>query len=428
MARPTPSMEMFMVGAYLQLVEACDTVTYNTELPNPKEFWVEVVGRSEANQCIFYVDFPEKFDWYPPEMRPETLVKKLVQRYVQIHAEGGALDYEPGRIHCQVWIPRVAAPRVLEALPKVQQRLREQHGVDLEVIEPAEVARRVPVVVERAPKSAFDYDNLFVRALLIAQGRLDYQVGAPMDQEQIEAMYRFPRSLRFAAEVPAFVYEVLTSPEIVHWLDFYAPTFDDLAYWMREVGPVPGLGELEHALGERGEVDEGDEDEESEDYGLDDSAYQPRRYSARDVAELTRIYFNCIDAMHAQARSQRWYGPLQIEIDFMLPFISRVQDRIDPSVIEREILRYGGNRDEMVAHFATAHADKRPYRAILRIEFLERGKRRPAPYSGGKHMEVPIANPALSDEIEVAVTINYAEDFTGYVVMMMHRLAAGLDL
>jgi len=232
MARATPTMEMFLVGAHLQLVEGCESVTYNAELPNPKEYWIEVVGRNEAAQCIFYVDFPEKFDWYPRDMRPDTLVKKLVNRYVEIVKEGNALDYEPNRVHCQVWLPRAPARRVAEALPKAAQRLKDQHGITLEVIEAAEIARRIPTVVERALKTNFDHDNLFLRALLLANDRLDYQVGAPMGQDQIEAMYRFPRMLRSAADIPAFIYHFLQSPEIVNWLGFYSPTFDDLATWL----------------------------------------------------------------------------------------------------------------------------------------------------------------------------------------------------
>ena len=126
MARATPTMEMFLVGAYLQLVEGCDSVTYYSELPNPKEFWVDVVGRSEAKQCVFYVDFADKFDWYPPEMRPDTLVKKMVRRFVQVWQDGRALEYPADQVHCQLWLPRPPARRVAEALPKVIERLREQ--------------------------------------------------------------------------------------------------------------------------------------------------------------------------------------------------------------------------------------------------------------------------------------------------------------
>lgn len=423
MGRSTPTMEMFMAGAYLQLVEGCASVTYTSELPNPKEFWIEVVGRDEAGQRVFYVDFPEKFDWYPAEMRPDTLVKKLVKRYAEIATEGRDLDYEPDHIHCQVWMPRAPARRVAEALPKVAQRLKAQHGVQLDVLEPAEVARRVPLVIERALKSNFDYDNLFLRALLIAQGRLNYQVGAPMDQEQIEAMYRFPRALRSAADVPAFVYHFLASPEIVTWMDFYSPTLDDLASWLADNQHSSDLDELQGALERAGE-----EEENADDYPLDETTYRSRRYSARELGELTRLFLANIEAMRAEAASQRWYGPLQIEVDFMLPFLSRVQDSTDPSQIEREILRYGGNRDLMLAHFANQYPEKRPYRAILRIECFEPvGPRAPA-YPSGKSMEVPVADPALNENVEVAVSLNYVDDFTGYFVLVMHRLAAGLHL
>lgn len=424
MGRATPTMEMFVVGAYLQLAEGCENVTYNAELPNPKEYWIEVVGRSEAGQCVFYVDFPDKFDWYPPEMRPDTLVKKLVHRYVEIAKEGSDLDYEPDHVHCQLWMPRLPVRRIAEAIPKAVERLKQQHGIVLEVIEPAEVARRIPLVVERALKTNFDYDNLFLRVLLIAHGHLDYQVGAPMAQDQIEAMYRFPRMLRSAADIPAFVYHFLTSSEVVNWLGFYAPTFDDLATWMADTEHSPDLAELEHALEDAGEQDERPD---GDDYALDDEpTYRARRYSPQELAGLTRLFLAHIETMRAEAASQRWYGPLQIEIDFMVPFLWRACERIDPSQIEREILRYGGSRDDMQAHFANQYPEKRPYRAILRVEFFEPAGRRAPSYPSGKSMEVSIADPAVADGIHAAITINYVDDFTGYFVLMMQRLAAGI--
>ena len=314
-----------------------------------------------------------------------------------------------------------AAParRVAEALPKVVARLKEQHAITLEVLDAAEIARRIPVVVERALKSNFDFDNLFLRALLLAHGRLDYQVGSPMAQDQIEAMYRFPRILRSAADLPAFIYHFLQSPEIVNWLGFYAPTFDDLASWMADTEHSEDLAELESALESAGQ-----EDEHGDDYNLDEGTYRSRRYSVQELAELTRLYILHIEAMRAEAASQRWYGPLQLEIDFMLPFLWRACEDMDPSQIEREVLRYGGSRDEMQAHFANQYPDKRPYRAILRVEFFEPGGPRAPSYPSGKTMDVPIADPVVAEGLCVALTINYVDEFTGYFVLMMRRLAA----
>jgi len=421
MARVMPTMEMFLAGAYLQAVEGCMSITYNAELPNHKEYWIELVGRNEAQQCIYYIDFADKFDWYPPEMRSDTLLRKLVRRYVQIWEEGCALEYEPDRIHCQIWLPRPPARRVAEALPAAVERLRKNHAIQLDVIDPKEIARRIPIVVERAQKLSFDYDNLFIRALLLAQGRLDYQVGTPMSQEQIEAMYRFPKPIPSADLVPAFLYEFLTSVEIVHWLDFYSPTFDDLRINLSESGARGSLAELHQALLDRGEAEEADDPENAE--------YQPRRYSARDAAELTRLFFRYADELFAEAASDSGAArPEQIEIDFMLPYLSIIQDRIDPGTLERETLRYGGDRDQMLSHFASDHPDKHPYRGILRIEMFEpAGERLPA-YPGGKSMEVPIDEPVLTDKLHVALTINYVADFTGYFVLMMNRLAANLSL
>jgi len=423
MARVMPTMEMFVAGAYLQLVEGCTSITYNAELPDHKEYWIEVVGRNEAQQCIYYIDLADKFDWYPTEMRSDTLIRKLVRRYVQILEEGCALEYEPDRIRCQIWLPRPPARRVAEALPAVVERLRKTHAIQLDVIDAKEISRRIPLVVERAQKLSFDYDNLFLRAILLAQGRLDYQVGAPMNQEQIEAMYRFPKPIPSADTVPAFLYEFLTSVEIVHWLDFYSPTFDDLRINLTESGARGSLAELHQALLDRGEAEEAMDAENQE--------YQPRRYSARDVAELIRLVFRYADDLFAEAAEAASAGgahPQQIEIDFMLPFLSIIQDRIDPGTLEREILRYGGDRDQMLSHFASDHPDKHPYRGILRIEMFEPGGERLPAYPGGKSMEVAIEEPVLSDRLHVALTINYVADFTGYFVLMMNRLAANLSL
>ena len=414
-------MEMFVVGAYLQLVEGCDSVTYHSELPNPKEFWVEVVGRNEAQQCMYYVDFAEKFDWYPPDMRPDTMVKKLVRRYVQIWGDGLAHEYDPDGVHCQLWLPRPPARRVAEALPKVVERLREQHRIRLELIEPAEVAARIPVVVECIRKQSFCYDNLFIRAVLLADARLDYQAGAPMSEEHIEAVYRFPGRLRSAADAPGFVHQLLTSRRIVHWLAFESPSFDDLRLALREMEPDDALGELLEELEERGEAEEALDAESQE--------FMPRRYSAQELAYLTQLVLDNIEALRAEeVGGDMASRPQWIEIDFMLPYLSRAQDLIEPSVIEREVLRYGGDRDEMLAHFAEQHPDKLPYRAILRIELYEPGGQRLPAYSGGKAMDVPIDDPAVTDNVHMAISINYATHFTGYVVLMMRRLAASLDL
>jgi len=425
-------MEQFLVGAYIQLVEGCDVVTYNSDAPSPKMFWIEIVGRDEAKPRVFYVDFAEKFDLFPAGMRPDTMVKRLVERYVEFHRQGTLFEYAPEDIHCQVWLPRPPVARVAEALPKAAERLRRDHGISLDLIDPAEVARRVPLVVERAQKLSFDCDNLFIRALLLAQGRLDVQAGSPMGEEHIRAMYHFPRLLASASQIPRFVYQFLTSDEIVHWLDFYSPTFDDMAVWIHDVEPQAGLGELRHALEERGETDEPDFDEdfddEDEDMDVDTVPYESRRYSARDLAELVRLTFKHVDALREAAEEHAIQNRLSIEIDFMLPFLWKAQERIEPSLLEREILRYGGDRDQMLAHFADAHPDKMPYRAILRVEFYSPADGPPPPTPHGQVMQIHLRNPALSAHTHALLHLNYASDFTGYFILVMHRLAAELEL
>jgi len=427
MSRPTPTMEMFAVGAYLRFIEGCELVTYHTELPDPKQFWVEVLGRSEANQSITYVDLPEKFDWYPAQMRRDTLIRKMVARYVELAKIARVFEYEPERSHFQLWLPRGAASRVLEAIPTVRDRLAERHDVKLEVIERDEVARRIEQVVQRALRESFDYDNLFVRALMLTHGRLDYERGEPMDEAHIEAMYKFQYTIARAADVPAFVYEFLTSREIVDWLGFYSASLDDMAAWLTEVGPSAELGELQQAFGVLGEVvDEGGYDYDEDEYG--EPVYHTRRYTPRDLAELTRLVFANAEVVRAESIGNSMYSDFLIEVDFMVPFLSRAQEWLDSSQIEREILRYGGSRDLMQAHFSNQHPEKGPYRAILRIEFYDPKSGGPKEGKGGKVMNVPIAGPQLTESINVAVSIHYPTDLTGYFVLMMNRAAGRMRL
>lgn len=419
MARATPTMEMFLVGAYLQLMEGCDSVSYHAELPNQKEFWVDVVGRDEAKQQVCYVDFADKFDWYPPEMRPDTLVKRLVKRYVQIWQVGRALEYEAGGVHCQLWLPRPPVQRVAEALPKVIERLRERHYIELEIITPEDVAARIPPLAARIVGQAFDYDNLFIRAVLLADGHVDYQMGAPMCEEHIAHMYRFPAAVGSVDDVPAFVERLLSCRWVVHWLDFGSPSFDDLRLWLRDIEPDGLLGEFLELLERTGESEEAIDPENDE--------FMPRRYSAAELAELTHWMFQRSDALReATIAHDGEYRPLQIEIEFMVPYLSRGMDLVEPSVIEREIVRYGGDRDEMMANFAEQHPEKMPYRVILRVELYEPHGQRAIPYRGGRSMEVRLVDSRVNESLRAAVTLNYATHFTGYFILLMHRFAASL--
>jgi hypothetical protein len=414
-------MEQFLVGAYLQLMEGCDVVTYNTDAPSSKMFLIDVLGRDEARSRIFYVDLPGKFDAWPPEMRPDTLVKKLTQRTLELHRQGLLLEYEPDEVHHQVWMLRPPVGRVAEALPKVVERLRERHRLRLELIGPEEVARRIPPLVERIRGLSFDYDNLFIRALLLAEGRLDAQAGAPMDEDHIQAMYRFPKELPSAHDIPDFLDQFLSSREVVHWLDFNCPTFDDLVVWAHDAEPEAGLEDLRDVFQYAGEF------EEEEDF-LDPDEMQliPRTYSADAVGKLTALCLEHIDALWAAPEKYCPYPSFRIDVEFMVPFLWRAAERIEASLIEREILRYGGSRNQLAAHFASGHPNKVPYRAVLRVEFYPPDAGPPPPPQGGHSMTVPIRDPAVSDGLHAGLTINYAADFTGYFILVMERLAGDL--
>ena len=145
------------------------------------------------------------------------------------------------------------------------------------------------------------------------------------------------------------------------------------------------------------------------------------------VVDLTRGVLDAAEDLRRAAIAEDGdFRPFHIEVDFMVPYLSRAMDLVEPSVIEREILRYGGDRDEMVAHFSAQHPDKTPYRAILRIELFEPGGRRLPAYRGGKAMEVPLVDPQASESLEAAVSLNYPTHFTGYFILMMQRFAASL--
>ncbi|MFW6162586.1 MAG: hypothetical protein ACODAJ_07425, partial [Planctomycetota bacterium] len=72
------------------------------------------------------------------------------------------------------------------------------------------------------------------------------------------------------------------------------------------------------------------------------------------------------------------------------------------------------------------HPDKAPYRAILRVELYEPGGKRLPGYGGGETLEVPIADPVVSEHLHAALSIHYATYFTGYFLLMMRRFAASL--
>jgi hypothetical protein len=308
---------------------------------------------------------------------------------------------------------------VADALPKVIERLREQHYLALEVIDTEGFRQRIPAVVEAIRKQAFDYDNLFIRAVLLADGRLDYQQGAPMSGEHIAAMYTFPAVLDAADQIPDFVEYLLTSRWVVHWLDFDSPSLDDLRFWLEEVECRGALAELRRTLRRSGYAQEG--------FDFEDRDLMPRRYSADELADLTARVFECAEDLRAQViAADGEFRPIQVEIDFMVPFLSRAVDLVEPSVIEREILRYGGSRDLMMTHFSERHPSKVPYRAILRVELYEPGGKRLPAYGGGEALEVPVEDPVVSEHLHAAVSVNYATYFTGYFLLMMRRFAAGL--
>ncbi len=418
-----PTMEQFLIGAYLQLMEGCDVVTYHADTPSRKLFLIDVLGRDEAGEGVFYVDLPGKFDSWPANMRPDTMVKKLTQRVVELHRLGIIQQYEPDGVHHQLWMPRPPVRRVAEAVPKVVERLRERHRLRLEVIGPDEVARRIPPLVERIRGLSFDYDNLFIRALLLAEGRLDVQAGAPMDEDHIQVMYRFPKELPSARQIPTFLDQFLSSVEIVHWLDFNCPTFDDLVVWAHDAEPEPGLEDLHDVF----QSDAG-EFEEEEFLDPDEMQLIPRTYSADAVGKLTALCLEHIDALWAAPEKYGPYPSFRIDVEFMVPFLWRAAERIEASLIEREILRYGGSRNQVAAHFASGHPDKAPYRAILRVEFHPADAEPPAAPRGGHVMTVPIRDPAVSENLHASLTINYAADFTGYFILVMREVAGDIYL
>lgn len=418
MARPIPSMEMFSVGAHLSLIEGCDSIAYYLDLADPKQFWVDVCGTNRKTNTVYYVDLLSKFSGLPENMRPATIAKRFYQRYTHLQEACAKLWAERPRVRFLVWSFTNPAARVHDPLRHAAERLRAQAGIELEISEREQIVRHLAAVTERAKSLDFDLDNLFIRAVHLASGKLDYQQGAPISGEEIQAMYTFPLTIQQGLMLPQFVHQFLCSDFVVNWLDFEVPSFQDLALTVEEPGDSEELGDLWDVLSDLTEVPE---DPDAFFYEYEESP----RFSAARIRDTLELIFENVDSLRELMRQAG--QELMIDVDFLLPYLSKAQ-ALHPSQIEQAVLRYGGDRDQMYDHFRCPKPERRCYRGSLCIRFHDPDGP-PAKAEFGKRvvMHVPVQDAALTAQAAVSLSICYVRDFAGYFVLSLHHLADELS-
>jgi len=444
---PTP--EQFAVGAYLNLVEGYEDVFYDSETLKAKQPEVAVLGRSEVNQSVCFADLSHRLPYRPLELGPRRLASHLVERYRKLFEVGRAMEFAPERIHCQVWLVRpcdtgaaLSQPfekaaelnfqrRLEELLPRVKARLAREFGVKLEVIEREEAASRFRQAAERARAQESALSNPFIASVLLADGKLDFAPAEELSLEAFTTSQVFPLEVRSVADIPRFVRQLLTSRYVVGWVGFQSVFFDTLRDWFREKGVHADLGELYHALETTIEPDyEEDYDEDyldEEDY-WDEPFLASGTYTAHQSAEITRLILENAATLRKALRGYTTVTPLTLDIGFMLPYLWRSRAWFDPAQVEREIVRYGGDRNTMMVHFAQTYPDKRPYRLRLWLALRRPKDKRVEAPPAWKAMTVPIADPHLDEKTTVELWIEYRPTFTGYVLMVLNAIADKMRL
>ncbi len=456
MTRWVPGAEQFAVGAYLRLVEGYENVYYDAAGPLPRSPEVAVLGRSEANQSLCFADLSHLLALFMFDLRERKIAARLAERYRQLHAEGRAMEYPEERIRCQVWCfrPSERAPRtwawpdeekLLEAqrrvesvLPRVKARLASEHGITLEAIGREEAARRLSQAAQKAREQDYDFSNPFVSSVQIGSGRLDCLPGEPLRPETIAEAQVFPLRLGSVKDIPRFVRQFLTSREIVHWVGFQSVFCDTLREWFREKGVGAGLAELYSLLespieryeppGHEGYWDEEDEDYEGEEDFPWDVGGVSGTYTAHQLGEVTRLFLEQAGRLRRGLRGYVAVSPLCLDIRFMVPYLWRAVEWADPAQIEREVVRFGGSRNLMMAHFCQRDPSKLAYRVNLYITPLRAADRPIEVLEGWRGMSVEIEDPRLDEKTTVRMWLEYRPIFTGYVSMVMRRVAEGMRL
>jgi len=456
MSRWVPGPEQFAVGAYLGLVEGYESVYYDSEAPEPRASEVSVLGRSEANQSLCFADLSHLLALFMLDLGERKMAGLLTERYRLLHALGRAMEYPEERIRCQVWCvrpserpPRTwawpdeeklleAQRRVERVLPRVKARLAGEHGIELEVVGREEAARRLRRAAQEARAQEYDFSNPFVSSVQIADGRLDYLPGEPLRPETSAEAQVFPLRLGSVKDIPRFVRQLLASREIVHWVGFQSDFCDALRGWFREKGVRAPLAELysvlesliEHYGPAAGEEywDEEDEDyEEEEDFPWDVGEVSGI-YTAHQLGEVTRLFLEQAGRLRRGLRGYMAVSPLCLDIRFMVPYLWRARQWADAAQIEREVVRFGGDRNTMMAHFAQRDPIKHPYRMHLYLTPLQPGDRPIEVTEGWRGMSVEIEDPKLDEKTTVRMWLEYRPIFTGYVLMVLRRVAEGMRL
>jgi len=448
MMRWVPGADQFAVGAYLRLVEGYENVFYDSASLGPRAPEVSVLARSEAKQSVCFADLSHLLSDAVVGLSERRIARWLTERYRRLHSQGLAMEYPATGIHCQLWCVRPCErpPRptawpdetlILEAqrrlervLPRVQERLASEHGVELEVVGREAAARRFRQAAEKAQDQEYDFSNHFVAAVQIANGRLDCLPDEPLPPEAALEAQVFPVALRSVKDIPRFVRQLLTSREVVHWVGFQSVFCDSLRQWFRQKGVGAGLAEIYSVLESPIEHYEPPEDN---DYQEDDETWASEEgdwsdlYTAHQLAEVTRLFLENAGALRENLQGYL-ATPLCLDIRFMVPYLWRAQEWADPARIEREILRFGGERNLMMAHFAERRPLKIPYRINLFITPLQPGDQPIEVLEGWRGMSVELEDPRLDEKTTVRMWLEYRPVFTGYVLMVMRRVAEGMRL
>lgn len=158
---PKTEMGEYVVGAYLKLIEHCDTVDYNVRLPSGGLDGLnelDVVGFRFGDGTAFLCEVTTHIDGVLYGSSDRDTSAKLRSKHEHQKAYAAAtLERFPHKVY-QFWAPRVPNGKLLDGLAELH---------DLEVIVNGEYTRRVRELEKLAKKTHSDTGNPFFRTLQI---------------------------------------------------------------------------------------------------------------------------------------------------------------------------------------------------------------------------------------------------------------------
>lgn len=399
-------MKQHAIASYLQLVVGCDHVIYDAEWFGGKDMSIDLIGVKGLELAVV-VDIAEKFQGYPKNMRPDTLRRKLIQRFAlaQERLKGGGIK----KVQAEVLFFGAPMEQLEIVLPSVVQALWREHQIQLKIVPTAEVQERIAKTAEAVLRHKRDIGNPFAQAILLASGVLETP---PLDVEPL--LTQFPLELPDPYAIPNFVEAFLDSKYVLDWLGFddtYG-TLDTLRELMRQ-RRSSAWQELAPWLKPWGWEDEEQEIEISPKYTVE-----------QIVGVMNWLVHNAarvLDAWHEQQGYEREKMPVVMEVGFMLPFLSKNR-YFPPEFIETEIVRYGGDRDLVRMHFQNPNPDKSFYRGYLRL-VLQGPYDSELPPPKLPSMEVPLRSSLLPRGVTASLSLLYPKEFAGYFFLTFDAIA-----